>query len=320
MENERTKNRLFSISLSLPPFHHSQFIILQRGQSILLGACLLLVALLFFWGRRLPDVDGKSNIANMPAEGAGMIAPNPNIPGIDFGLLSNKLKPKVESSIRDSIVLLENKLEQSQNPSEQLHTMQQLVGQWEKANYPQIAAHWHLRSARIDSTEKRWLTAADYAAFAFRVSTDSTMKQHLLLRAINAYESALKFSPDNDEAKTKLASCYVDGFEGTQQVMKGVMMLRDLTQKDSLNLAAQLMLGRMAIVSGQYDKAVNRLLLVTRADSLNSEAYYYLGDAYAASGKKEKALQAFEKCKKLLKNPTFAKELDDYVQKTLKNN
>ena len=96
-------------------------------------------------------------------------------------------------------------------------------------------------------------------------------------------------------------------------------MLRDVTAVDSINVPANFMLGRMAIVSGQFDKAIQRFERVVRQEPTNAEAYYLLADSYLAVGQKEKAIEALKNCKKLIKNPTFATEIDKYINKIIKS-
>jgi len=95
--------------------------------------------------------------------------------------------------------------------------------------------------------------------------------------------------------------------------MKGVTLLRDITSKDSTNIAANVILGKLAIQSGQFDKAIKRLELVLSLQAKNTEALYFLAEAYKGQGNKGKAIELFEKCKKMVNNPDFTKEIDQYI-------
>jgi Flp pilus assembly protein TadD len=65
---------------------------------------------------------------------------------------------------------------------------------------------------------------------------------------------------------------------------------------------AQLMLGLGGIESGQYDKAIQRLLKVVRYDQGNLEAVLSLGEAYERIGNKESAKTWYTAAKKLTNN------------------
>jgi len=71
--------------------------------------------------------------------------------------------------------------------------------------------------------------------------------------------------------------------------MKGILMLREMVEKDSTNTEAQMYLGIYSLQTGQTDKARERFEAVLRVDSLNAEAHWQLGqidfsvEAFAAA-------------------------------------
>lgn len=160
-------------------------------------------------------------------------------------------------------------------------------------------------------------TQAGKAAYdAFTLQGDSTTRPALVDMALQSFEKSLVLEPENSENKINFALCLI---EGKNAVMPGVLKLREVVEKDSMNVRANLVLGRLAVMSGQMDKALLRFQTAIGGDANNSEAYYYLGDTYAKLGKREEAMAAFEKCRALIKDPAFDKELDNYI-KTLFNN
>ena len=74
-----------------------------------------------------------------------------------------------------------------------------------------------------------------------------------------------------------------------QETMKGIQQLLSVVRKDSTNMKAQMMLGVGGYVSGQYDKAIERLQKVINAQPDNLEAIAFLADAYAAKGDKDRS-------------------------------
>jgi cytochrome c-type biogenesis protein CcmH/NrfG len=129
--------------------------------------------------------------------------------------------------------------------------------------------------------------------------------------AVDCLEEALKLNPDNDTTKLALASAYI---EGTGAPMSGVAILRDMVAKDPDHIPANLMLGRLSIQSAQFDKAVKRLEHVLTLDKNNREALYFLGEAYKGLGNKEKAVEQFRKLEKIVNNPDFTKDIEDYIK------
>ena len=74
--------------------------------------------------------------------------------------------------------------------------------------------------------------------------------------------------------KLGLGSCYIFGKAITgangADAMKGVSILREVITKDSTNMQAQFVLAVGGYVSGQYDKAIPRLLKVVNAEPGNT--------------------------------------------------
>ena len=75
-----------------------------------------------------------------------------------------------------------------------------------------------------------------------------------------------------------------------------------------------LILGRLAVVSGQYDKAIARLGKLTTLDPKNAEAWFHLAEAYRAVGKNEEAIKSLEQCKSLVNDPAFSAQIDSYIK------
>jgi cytochrome c-type biogenesis protein CcmH/NrfG len=130
-------------------------------------------------------------------------------------------------------------------------------------------------------------------------------------QAAELLEKAVAINSSNIAAKVKLAQSYTDG---TGETMKGVLMLREVAQADPSNLAAGITLGRLAVQSGQFDKAITRLEKLLIAHPKNTEAMYFLAESYKGQGNTAKAKELFNECKKIVNNPNFTKEIDDYIK------
>lgn len=288
-----------------------------KSQLILITVCIALVALLYIFGQRKSLESPTSG--EMPTGGMPM-ASNPDAATllktqIDMTALAERLKAKIKTGAADSIAYWENKFKESADSESRTHALRQIARIWENEGYLELGANYHRQIARTDSTRTNWLEAANKLADAFQLAGDSTMKLFLIENAIDSYQKTLQFDTTQLDVKVNIANCYFDAYSNNpQMVMTGVMLLRSVTAIDSTYVPANISLGRMSIVSGQFDKAILRFQTVIRRDPGNAEAYYYLGEAYAAMGQKEKAKEAFENCKKLIKNPNFAAELDKYIQ------
>ena len=135
--------------------------------------------------------------------------------------------------------------------------------------------------------------------------------------AASLFEKALELDPENDDLKVGLGSCYVYGqgmIGDPQQTMKGIQQLLQVVRKDSNNMQAQMVLGIGAVISGQNDKAIDRLKKVVDFDPHNLEAVSWLADAYAATGDKVNAVKWYEQSKHLVNNPAYTREVDERIR------
>jgi cytochrome c-type biogenesis protein CcmH/NrfG len=172
-----------------------------------------------------------------------------------------------------------------------------------------------LVKAESDNSEQSWLVSAnDFLKEAKQIQGDQ--KVVLYNGAINGFEKALKFNPDNLSAKTSLGVAYVESASLLgNQPMKGITLLREVIQKDSTNIEANLQLGLFSVNSHQYQKAIDRFRRVLRIDSTHIDTYVYLGNTYLSMGDKPKAIESFENYKIRVKDTLEIKEIDNYIKK-----
>ena len=178
-------------------------------------------------------------------------------------------------------------------------------------------AYYLSEAAKLDNSEKKLTFAAHLILENMRREDSVALKSWEAETAASLFERALKLDPDNADLKVGLGSCYVYGqgmIGDPQQTMKGIQQLLDVVRKDSNNMQAQMVLGVGAVISRQYDKAIERLNKVVAFDPNNLEAVSWLADAYAASGDKVNAIKWYEHTKHLVNNPEFSKEVDERIK------
>jgi cytochrome c-type biogenesis protein CcmH/NrfG len=77
-------------------------------------------------------------------------------------------------------------------------------------------------------------------------------------RAVQAFENAISLNPDNASHRLNLALTYTE-MPPEDNPMKGILLLRELQEQYPENTQVLNALGRLAIQTGQYARAVERL-------------------------------------------------------------
>ncbi len=282
----------------------------KREQAFLIVSCLLLVVLLYVFGKRSQPVmnntkDIITNIKNAPAK-------------IDFEKIIQRVKNRIDSLQRDSVISIESQFAAATNEEEKQNGLKDLIAQWEKMGYIQIAAYYRKQLAQVDSTKNNWEDTGNAMWAAFQVPADSVVRSFLLENAISAYQKTLLFDSTNVDAKVALSQCLVDDLNGQARTMEGVFLLREVIEQDSINVGANLLLGRLSITSGQFEKAIMRFQTIVRNDPTNAQAFCYLGETYLSMNKAQEAVTYFKKCRELVKNPNFGQQLDSLISKIIR--
>ncbi len=202
-------------------------------------------------------------------------------------------------------------------------------GQQERA-YTQLADFWHdsldnhelyvfyiSKAAMLVNSEKNLTFAARQIFGDFRNEPDPAKRGWKAEQAIALFQKAIEINPANDSLKVELGACYVfgKGMAGeAEETMKGVMMLRDVVKRDSMNMQAQMLLGIGGVLSTQYDRAIERLTKVVNNQPRNTEAVSWLAEAYAGKGDRQNAIKWFEISKQMVNIPEYSKEIDGRIK------
>lgn len=278
---------------------------MNKKQLIFIGAAVVLVAALYFFG------DFRGPVKKAPDQ-AGM-RPNSEEHDHESDTTSLDIKSYETQCIARLDANKQSQVRDFMRAAEKLNkpeSYRDLAEFWEKQKDLNLAAFYYKRGAFLENTEKS-VTFAGNLFLAILQRTDKPdFRRWQAREAIEIFNKALEINPSNLDSKIALATCYT---EGTGETMKGVTLLREVTQQDSNNVSANIILGKLAIQSGQLDKAIRRLEHVLMIEPKNTEAMYFLAEAYKNQGNKAKAIELFENCKRIVNSPDFSKEIDNYI-------
>ncbi|GAB2836674.1 tetratricopeptide repeat protein [Ferruginibacter profundus] len=281
----------------------------MKKQLLLAAAGLILVASLFYFGR---TVEKKTNkpVAAMPQNAA---------PAFNITQYISQEKQKLTASQILTLGKLENSVTRGDVLNQQIEANKQLSEFWKDSAHAFEPYIYYLsQSVKLENSEKNLTFAAQLILDNLRGEQDPAKLSWQAEQAIELFEQAIKLNPESDDLKIGLGSCYIYGKGRVggrpEETMKGIQQLLAVVKKDSSNMKAQLVLGVGGFVSGQYDKAIDRLLKVVKAQPANLEAIAFLADAYASKGDKPEAIKWYLAMKKVANNPEYDKEIDQRIK------
>jgi predicted Zn-dependent protease len=117
--------------------------------------------------------------------------------------------------------------------------------------------------------------------------------------AVEAFENAISLNPSNISHQVNLALLYAEN-PPSDNPMKGITMLLDLNREHPENVLVLNNLARLAIRTGQYDRAIERLEKARSIEPDNANTSCLLAQAYEGSGNTEQAEAFGEQCRKLM--------------------
>lgn len=216
-----------------------------------------------------------------------------------------KLSPKDREKFQD----YQNTLNQA-DTEEQIDIYEDLGQFWRNKNR-RIAAHYFIKSGELDNSEKKLNFASHILSEELHTEDDPAIRNWMSAEAIKGFKKSLEINPNNDTVKIDYALFHIDLLG---QPMEGIQILLEMVEKDPDNIPVNIILGKMAIESGQLDKAIERGQHVLRLDPKNLEGHLFLGEAYKRHNEIDKAIETFTAAKSLLDHPDFARDIDEYIE------
>lgn len=232
------------------------------------------------------------------------------IAALNLDSFLTELKVKLPPEVQTEISLVEGSLQRTDLTGRKITDYQRLGELWQERGYKAIAAYYYGKSGQLEKSEKKLKYAGQMMTDELQKEQDEPMLRNWMVQeGIEMYKALVELNPTNDTAKLALSALYMN----TNEPMAGIAQLMSIVRKDSLNLPANIMLGKLSIQSGQFDKAIERGQKVLKVKPDNIDARLFMGEAYKQTGNKEKAIELFTEAKRLMNNPDFSKDIDEYI-------
>ncbi len=190
--------------------------------------------------------------------------------------------------------------------------LQKLADSWMNLAQPSIAADYMRAMADNEPTYDNYMRAGMAMRSLVDFEPDDNLRVNLVYGARYCYSKAEELKPGDLDARIGTAAVLVSG---SSSPMEGIMMLRELDAQYPENPAVNMELGKFSVMSGQYDKAIERFSGVLQKDSLNLQARYMIAQAYLGLQDTSRAVTELNNLKMLTTDPTLV----DQVDKEIKN-
>jgi tetratricopeptide (TPR) repeat protein len=213
-------------------------------------------------------------------------------------------KTSLSAEFKISLLSIENQLSRSKNTADSLMYTRKLARFWaDSANRLTPYLYYTYSAALLENSEKSLTFAAQQ--LIDNLITPDAPPALLPWMAGNAkvlLEKALEINPNNDSAIINLGACYLFG-NISDNPMQGILKVKQVVDKNPQNAYGQFILALGGKKSGQYDKAIERLLIVVSLQPSNLEAMVHLAECYELANRKEDAIQWYTKVKDLVNVP-----------------
>jgi thioredoxin-like negative regulator of GroEL len=276
----------------------------NKHQLIVISGALVLLSSLYFFGRTKPDP--KSMPAPKQATGT--------VETVDIAAIISSEKANLSPSRLARVTQMENSIVRGDLQTQKVQLYDELAHFWhDSAQSDALFCYYIGEKAKLVNSEKSLTFAANLFLQELKAVETPGVRTWMAVQAKDLFEKALEKNPTNDSSQIGLGSTYFFGAAGDGAPMAGITRIRDVAARDSTNMYAQFMLAYGGILSGQFEKAIERLEKVVRAEPTNSEAVFLLAEAYERNGDNANAVKWYEAGKKFVNRPEALHEIEERI-------
>ena len=277
---------------------------MKKQQLFLLAGATVLFCIIYFFGKTTPPKN-----ASAPAVAVDS--------SYNIQKVLEASRSQLTADQRSRLAQLENSVVRGNVREQKVEIYKQIAAFYRDSAHLLLPfAYYTGEAAKLDNSEKSLTFAARFFLENARKQDDEGLKKWMANESKELFEKALVLDPGNDSLKVGLGSCYIFG-NIADNPMQGIMLIREVAERDPSNMYAQYMLGVGGLMSGQLDRAIDRLSIVASKQPDNVEVKLMLAEAYEKKGDKQNAVKWYESVRSHIGNPELLQELDKRIQ-TLK--
>jgi tetratricopeptide (TPR) repeat protein len=205
--------------------------------------------------------------------------------------------------------LLEHSISRGDVKDQQLHVYHRLASFWrDTVRLEEPYAYYTAEAARLENSEKSLTFAAHLFLNKLKEERNEKVREWEVLQAEDLFERSLKINPLNDSSQVGLGATMLFGGIGTP--MDAVKKIREVADRDTTNVFAQMTMGEASLESQQFDKALARFSRVARLQPDNLEAIFRAAEISEHLGNKKAAAGWYTKLLPHVNNAAMKKEVE----------
>ncbi len=276
---------------------------MKKQQLILVGSGVVFLCLIYFFGKTIP-----------PKKNPGAVAAAASPKEISFTTILEASKKQLTPAQQAQVAQLETAVVRGDVKEQQIKVYKQLAGFWKDSAHLLLPfGYYTAEAAKLENSQKSLTFAAQFFLEGIRRQDNPELQRWMGFEAKELFEKALQIAPGNDSLKIGLGSCYLLGGI-SDSPMEGIMKIREVAERDPENMYAQFMLGLGGMISGQFDKATERLVKVVQHQPENVEAILMLAEAYERQNNKAGAVKWYNEAKKHIHNADVVNEINERIK------
>jgi len=208
-----------------------------------------------------------------------------NLEGIDVNMeeFISHSKERLGMEVLNSIEWEEDFVNSSGDSTDKLEGLKELSGLWFRAGNKPIAGYYAYAAADIGNSESSWSIAGTTFASALTDNYEPYVLQFCKQQAVRAFENAISINPDKLQHRINLAVTHAE-LPSQENPMRGVLMLQELEEQFPQEARVPLAIARLAIKTGQNERAEDRLEQAYALDSADPDIVCLLAHVYFENG------------------------------------
>jgi tetratricopeptide (TPR) repeat protein len=215
----------------------------------------------------------------------------------DFINIKRTVVQEMSAERRNMIESLEFALERADSDERQAELHKELSRNWMQFGVASLAGYHAEQVAQIEMTADAWSIAGSTYSICYQRS-DSEREAILCgNRSVASFENAVSLEPNNLDFRLNLAVTLAD-HPPANNPMLGITQLIELNRQNPDYVPALYNLGRLAIQTGQYQRAVERLERAFELEPDNQRVICLLPVAYIETGDEISAAKFAELCQR----------------------